>query len=326
VSISQPMRAKIAMMVVSMLVSLLLWIQVQSQTTPPPTPEVFNVPLEVRNLDDTRFSVTFKPPSVPFRAIGTPEQLRQIDLAKLSAYVELDDAEAGIQNYEVRLEAPTEYRAQFTPLQRLIRLEIERVVRKEMPITIEAIGLLMAPGLVFTGAQAEPEVVVLVGPESQIDQVTKVRALLDLTKVQPRTAYPVNVEPLREGNRPLGLVRAEPNVVLVRPALTPAPQEQPVLIVPRFTGGVDFGFRVSGVEVLPTQVFVSGTSEALATMKTLETRPIDLNGLRATRMFTPGLDLPPGIRLSRTEQVRVRVVVEADPTAQTQPPGDPDGQ
>jgi YbbR domain-containing protein len=324
VTSTQHLRGKLAMMALSLLISLLLWLQVQSQTRPAALPEIFNVPLQVRNLDESRFAVTRQPVTVAFRATGTPEQLNQIQLDRLAAYVEVDEPTEGLNRYEVKLDMPTTYTARITPERRAVELEVERVVQRQIVVSVEPIGLLMAPGLIFSGAQSDPDVVTLEGPKSQVDQVAKVRALLDLSKVQPRTAYPVNLEPLRENNRPLGLVRTNPAVVLIRPALAPAPMQQPLIVVPRFTGTPAFGFRVASVSVRPTQVFVTGSSEALAAITTVETQPIEIGGIRQTRTFRAALDLPTGIRREGRDPVEVTVVVEPDPGTPTPPPSGDD--
>jgi len=262
--------------------------------------------------------VTKAPATVPVVAEGSQESLNQIDSESLSATLDLTNAKVGDNRVPVQLRAPTRANVTFT-LRRLVeRIEVARVLRTERAIEIETFGV-MPPGLMFGGASSDPETIILVGPEKTVPSVLKVRAMLDLSKLRPGMSYPVAVEVLGNSNQPVRLVRAEPSIVTVRPAVLAAPATKRVLVTPTMQGQPAVGYRIAGYEVIPNQVSITGNSAALNRVATIDTEPASLAGLTSDTSISVRLKLPTGIKVQGSRMITLRVRVEAiqDPASAT---------
>ncbi len=322
---SETSRRKMPMIVVSFALSLMLWMLVQLQNRPDTLPENYSVDLEIRNLDPG-LGVIEKPQRVGVRALGVVEAVEQINPAEITAYVDLTGARPGLGRYPIVIKAPARYRAQFSAIRPLAEIRIERMIRKEVPVQVETQGQLPATNLLFSDVVTEPEEVTVEGPESQVNRVSKVRALLDLSRVTPGSSYSVTVEPLESNNRPLSMVRADPGSVTVRPGLVPAPESKSLLLTLQFSGQPAFGFEVEKVEIEPNQLMVRGMSQQLASLSTLKLEPVELSGLRQTSSFQARPILPDGITLAGKTTVRVIVHMRPVPgvppsSEESVPPG-----
>jgi YbbR domain-containing protein len=108
----------------------------------------------------------------------------------------------------------------------------------------------------------------------------------------------------------------------VTPVLIPSPEEKTASILARFKGRVAPGFEQAGYRLERETVTLTGPSYALATISSVETQPIDIEGLSGNREFVAPLRLPPGVTATRPSKVKVRVLVRRVPipTTPTTPP------
>lgn len=294
----------------SVLVALLLWLQVQTQVEPSTQKEV-EVPIALDNLPDDLIVVSAAPKAT-VTAIAPLDQLEEVDASKFSASIDLREARMGTHRYGVMLRAPTRINATFR-LRRVTELvTVAKIRREEREVDLETLGSI-APDLVFDEASVEPARVTLEGPDTEVAAVVKVRAMLDLAKVRPGNAYPVRVEALGPNNRPIPMVRVEPEMVTVRPGVAAAPATRRVIVSPVWRGRPAFGYRVVGFDVRPSQIVVSGESGRLGMIVSVDTLPIDLTAMRGNTQIVSRVVLPPGVRTKESTTVRVLVKVEPEP-------------
>jgi YbbR domain-containing protein len=107
---------------------------------------------------------------------------------------------------------------------------------------------------------------------------------------------------------PLDITPAEARVFI---HVLPAEGSRSVLVKPRFSGAVALGYAVTAIDVDPLAVTVSGPSQALAQLDSVQTEPIDLAGRRTDLDVEAALELPAGITAAETSVVRVALTVEA---------------
>ncbi len=313
------LRANDVLLVVSSLVlSLLLWLQVQSQGDRSPD-RTFDVPLLLRGLGDD-FMATHAPISVKVIASGTTQQLNEITKMtqfgvnkrpEVVAMIDLENAHEGSRKYPVRLNAPTGIAGSLELVRETERIQIERVTRTPKKVAVEERGLQPA-NLQYNGSTTEPTYVVVVGPDSQLSRIAKVRVMLDLTKIRPAETYQGRVEILDHNNQPLLQMRAEPDFVTVRPGLASAPVAKNVIVTPIWHGQPAFGFKVRSYTIEPSQISLGGNPAMLAKIGIIETEAVPLDGLKSSQVFTAKLSLPAGIE-SKTKSVRISIRLEANP-------------
>jgi YbbR domain-containing protein len=279
---------------------------VQSQGEPFTQREIA-VRLEIRNLPD-HLIVTQAPATVSVVAEGTRDQLSRLDTSQIIAFTDLSEATSGMANYRVQLSAPTRLPVNLSVPRSVVKIEAVAIARAERPVDVEAFGKIR-PGLVFDGATAQPDVVTLIGPETQVPLVQKVRALVDLAKLQPGVSMPVTLEVIGPENKPMRLVHADPSVVTVLPAVAVAPESKSVLVVPRWQGQPAFGYEVKGYEIRPNQLELTGKSDRLAQVLRVETEPINLANAKADLNIRVRAIVPKGLRIKGSQEVVARVTI-----------------
>jgi YbbR domain-containing protein len=312
------LRTKGLMMLLSLVASVVLFLYVQSQTETPNANNLHTLDIEVRNLDPG-FYARVQPSKATWQAVGPAEALLAIDREKLHAYVDVNGQPEGELKLEVKLEAPNYPNVEWRILRPTATVRLERIVTREVPVTIEVVGQLGQPNVVYSDATAEPKSVLVEGPRSAVESVKTVEALLDLSRAGESVGMEAAVLPIdTEGNR-VANVKTDPERVMIFPALAAAPQSKTVFVNANYRGQPRFGYRVKRIEVNPPRVRVSGNSELVASFTVLETAPVDLEGLQETRTFSTRVVTPAGIRAA-PEFVQVRVVVEPMPSPR---PADP---
>ena len=69
------------------------------------------------------------------------------------------------------------------------------------------------------------------------------------------------------------------------------------------------GFRVESYTVVPNQIDVTGESQDVSKVTTVDTDPIDLSSLRSSRTVSVRIRLPNGVSALGSETVNVLLVV-----------------
>lgn len=316
---------KIPMFLASLLLSLILWFAVQS--TQPRGAQSILVKLDYQNLSEDLF-ITSIPEEVQVRVEAPEEELRQIKPERMLAVVDLKDATVGRENYDVSLSAPRDIPGEKNLIRSRVPITIEKLISRAVPVTVETSGLIPSDAnLTYQASDVDPAMVTVTGPESEVRQVNKVRALLDLTQVTAvNLEQKVPLEVVDSANRPLPNVRPSVLIAEVRPGVSSAPEMKGTIVVPDFTGQPAFGFRVKEFSVSPNQVMVRGSSETLSRVSTVATKRLSLEGLTQTKIFDAEIDAPRGVVWVNPRKVRVRVVIEpieqegSPPTAPTTDP------
>lgn len=293
--------------IIALVVAVLLWLQVDAQSEPT-TQREFDVPLEVRNVPDGMMVIEAAQ-SVRVVGEGPPRALDRLRDEPLLAFVDLSEAVSEVASYPVQLVAPMRLPATVKLKNAFETVRIAPVVREQRPVVIRTSGTL-AGGLRYEGAEAQPSTVTVIGPAAELRRLRDVRAILDLGKLDPGVRIQAAVELLDEQGRPLALSRAEPSTVLIQPSVVPAPIVLNVPISPRYRGAPPFGYRVREVRFNRVQVAITGSSEAVAKTTTVDTEPIDLEGLTSSRTLEVRLIPPPGVSIRGSDRIRATVVIE----------------
>ncbi len=322
------LSSKAFLAALSVLISLILWLVVQSQAADHDN-TLNGIPLELRNLPEGLAVVSDKDPVVNLTAHGPDNQVGKIHAEDLKPYVDLSRATpAAKKGYSVKLDRANKDKdhgvnwtlGTFT-------LTIERIESKDMRVGVVTAGTVRDPNMFFLNATVEPAIVTVSGPESLCKQAKAARVFLDLATIGAGNAQSKEVEILDGENHPITGLKVEPKDVLLRPVLGAADQNRMLLVVPSFQGTQpDLGFQVTKYSATPAQVEFAGPSEALARLRstTVPTDKIDLTGLRQSATITVDLDLTKFKGLTpKTKTVKVHVQIEpvgGTPTLQPQGP------
>lgn len=304
-------KANLLLFVVSLVVSLLLWTQVQPAYNRDKQRE-FQVPLELRDLPENLMALE-PPDTVTMVAEGSQAELDALSPDDVQAYVDLSNATSDRRTYAVQVNAPMRKTISVRLPRPTVELRIERRASRSQDVVVALSGSPPSE-YEYDGASIQPPNVKISGPESSLRNVRTARVTLDLARIRPGAQFTLDVELLDASNLPVPFTSAEPPTVVVSPGITNAPAAKRVIVVPNFQGQPAFGFRVIGYDLVPSQLDVAGESSALAAISTLTTEPIDLTDLKADSTIQTKIQVPQGVRLVNSNGA-IRAVVKIAATA-----------
>jgi YbbR domain-containing protein len=149
------------------------------------------------------------------------------------------------------------------------------------------------------------------GPESDIARITAVLATVRFGDAQTDIETSTPAIPVDAAGVPIDGLQVDPSVVVVKVPVLPTATTRTVPVVFTLRGVVATGYWVVGVAMDPFAVTVRGEEKVLSTLDRIETQPIDIGDLNATRKLNVALSVPAGVTLLRPTDVSVTVTVQA---------------
>lgn len=311
-------QVNVPIMLASLLFASLLWFYVYQETTPNKE-RSFRVRLNQSNLDSSKYIVTTAPQYIYLKAQGPVSRVSKLHEEDLEADVDLHDARPERAMYPVQI-FPERERDLFSSSINA-RIEVEPFAKRSVQLGWDSRGEISDKTLKLDDMIVEPKSITVTGPKSQVDRVAEVRAVLDLTKVNPsvRKAEQVGVEILDDGGRPLPNVKSDPLFANLTPVFNPAPEERVAFVLPTTTGQPASGHVITDYRLEPNHVLISGKSAVLARLSQIKTVALDVEGISRTGTYTVSLVLPEGVTSVTPKQVRMTVVVRKLIAAPTEP-------
>ena len=303
------LRQNLGWMLFSLAVSLSLWVGVNRQQNPDVTNVVSNIPVEVVGVPSS-LTVRNPPQSVSIRATAPRERWSNLGPESFKMFVDASLASDGINELKVQGRALSGSVRLEEALPPLVLVGFARLKSKDVPVIVNMLDT--APfGYRADPPTVSPERVTVSGPESQVLLVVGVAvdARLDGSRTRLSRWY----QPT-----PIGIDKDEIRDVVIKPesVLVEVPVEQElmyktVVVVPEFTGRVVLGYQMVGYNVEPSSVTLVGSPAVLAELNHVATKPVDLTGASRDVIAYIELLLPSRAALARTQDMVVRVYVNA---------------
>ncbi len=316
-------RANIPILLLSFVLSSLLWMHVKSLSLANVAQtgnSTFTLNLELRNQPPGTVVLGDVPPTVTFTAAGSQEEQEKINPSYLKAFIDLAERPSD-GRYLVRLESTSDYEVQWSPANMRIPVKLDQQVTQRVKVEVEPIGNFRMENYRYDGATSDPASITVTGASSLVSKVKLARAYLNLTSLEGDYTQRAKVELLDAKDSPISNLSMSTESVTVRAFIAPRPPRRSLLIQPTWNGSPEFGATVSDYAFTPAQVSVEGPADVLANLSVINTKPINIAGLRETTTLEAELDLPEGIRLTRPEKVSVKVFIKS--AAPTPPPDNP---
>lgn len=307
------LKHNVPLKLLSLAISLVLWLYVQS-SRPQVAQQTFQFDLKIINLDRQNLIVTsLATQVVRIQASGTPEELKKLKGKEFSAYIDLLDAKTGLQEYTVKPNLPTDAKLDWERPPTVF-VNIEALAHDYKKVTVIQDESLAPSGFALGEPTIEPVMVKVEGAQSKVKEVVQCRALLmGVDRIKPGMEVRVPVELLDAGGKVVTLVSADPKEVVIRPTLIPVLPRHAVLVTPTWKGQPAFGYRIVRYTLTPNQVELTGDHRLLSRISTVETKPIDIEGLKQSATLETNLVLPSGSSTKDLKKVRVRIEVEKLP-------------
>jgi YbbR domain-containing protein len=230
---------------------------------------------------------------------------------KFTAWIDLQDSEAG--EYEVPVHAEciddNVRIVELAPANVPVRLRTE--VSRRVPMEVRVYGS-AAQGYEMQEAIPEPEWVIITGPESIVQQVTKATVDLDLRDRKESFVGTRRVMARQADDGVVSFVTIEPSTVGITVPIEQEIGSNEVAVRPVITGTVASGYWVRDVSVDPQIVTLIGDPEVVREIKGyIETTPLDISEATGDVVENVPLDLPEQVSPVGVQGVKVTVYIEA---------------
>jgi len=248
-----------------------------------------------------QIELTFRAPrSVWDRLIGERNELQAIlDLSGLSTGDHTLDIQIQIPTQPVRIVSATPQTATIT---------LEPLDTRTFSVDLSINGE-PAIGYQAGDPSLEPGEVVVSGPQSQVERVVQVRALINLAGVRESIDQSLSVQALDENNQIVAGLGLNPAQVLAKLPVSQQGGYRDLAVKVLVNGQVAGGYRLANITVFPPVVTVYSADPTLVNSLpgVLETQPLDLENANDEITTRLAINLPEGVSLVGDQTVLVRV-------------------
>lgn len=286
----------------------------------PPQSRTLSVPLAPRNLSPDLLWPK-SPPQVTVTLTGPADQLGRITDSAIAASVDLSHAAPGRPLLlPVRvgpLAAEPGVGLEAEP--RSVTLTLAPKSVKWLPLSAGAPSSSPA-GYTFRAPVVSPRRAKVVGTREAVDAVQQLVVRVDTGATVGTVDDDFPVVALDGQNDPVPDVSLKPATAHVHIEMARAPATKTLVVSPAVSGAPPFPYQITGVDVSPPTVTVSGRPEQLGRTSTLPTAPCDVSGATADVTRQMPFVLSPGLRVVGPPAVTVTVHIAAPPPAPGGPP------
>ena len=191
-----------------------------------------------------------------------------------------------------------------------ITFELETLITKTLDVDVRISGE-AAVGYQAGEVTLEPLTVLVSGPQSQVQKVTRARVSVDLNRIRENFDQAIRVEALDNNGAAVSGISISPETIQVVVPVTQQGGYRDVAIKVTTLGRVASGYRLTDISVSPPVVTIYSEDPALVNSLpgVLETQPLDLQNAQDDITTRLRLSLPPGISIIGEQTVLVQAGV-----------------
>ena len=287
-----------------------LWAYVNAERNPA-TSASLSVLLEAKNvgkgmvvsglLDEINVTVT-----------GPRQIVEDLSPDQIHLYADMADLEPGTyKKVPVRVALSPEIKDRITvePALEHVAATMEETISRRLPIEVNFADP-QPVGYAVVEQELQPGSALIAGRGSAVKNVKRLVVNVDVGRTSELVESEFRVVAVdRVGNRVAGL-EIEPPTARVKIRMRETFSERIVLVSPTITGLPNPPLYVSGIEVMPPSVTVSGRTDRLAAIGTLTTEAIDISGATASVNKTVRLQIPSEVTAAGMRRVLVTIHIK----------------
>lgn len=302
-------RRNLPAKILALCVAVILWVVVMNDQNPA-IEGSFNVPLAVVNSPEG-YKITKSEDSVKIKVRGPRSLFVTATTDDFRAYVDLDGAQDGKQDCKVQTALPQGFElVEVAP--ETVSFDLDKIIQKQMRAEVIVTGA-SAPGTTVAKVTQTSSLVTIEGPESAVDTVVRVVGYVGLSGNSADFDLQVPLTAINADGREVQGVKVVPSATEVSISLARGLTKKIVTIHPVLQENLPKDYELGDVRTDPIKIEIAGDSNTIESLSSIDTEPIDLSKLTATKKMTVKLALPDGITVTNKE-VNVSIEIKKKTT------------
>ena len=306
-------KQKIIVQLVCLLLSLGLWIYVTNIENPIKSYELSRVPVEIKNADSLKDAGLALSPNQEFyvnlKIEGNSQDLFSVDKSDFSISVDLN--EFVLKNGENKIAVNIENSPSTVKIKNsnglTITINTEAYSTKEVPVKSK-INVISKSSYYVATPIFSPETIIVSGPESLVNKVTKVVAEGEESNAVKTIVKDYIVTPVDENDKEITGVELSQKWA---EAIIEINEGKIVPIKINTTGTLPSGLRLKSISSTTTEIGITGPESALSSINEIGTETINLSEIKDSTNIDVALGIPDGILIHNGENsITVSIVVE----------------
>jgi len=286
----------------SLVLSFLLWLYVMGEENPEIPYEINNVPVKLVNvntLDKKGLAlVDEKSYTVNVKVRGRRSDVLNIAAQNISASADISRVSSnGTNLIPINIDGLPRNVSLVSINPSDIKVDIDNLAKVQMPVSVKVVGNIM-DGYAMQPAVPKPGEVVITGPESKINIIKSVIAQVNVSYKKEDITISVPAVAIDRDGKEVKGVTINPNFIEVN---IPVNKSVRVPVTAKVFGKPVNGYEVVTVNVLPEYIYITGDETILNSIKTINTKQIDISGLDSPVTESVPFDIPDGIKLVKND-------------------------
>ncbi|NWJ48246.1 MAG: hypothetical protein HXX08_20515 [Chloroflexi bacterium] len=300
-------------LLLALILAIFVWGYVSLTVYPEQTNTYEGIPLEVRNPTATNLIVrntTTKEP-ITVTVSGPRDKLTGITSSSLKPYVDLTKlTKPTTDQFKMELHVPDGVRYNIKPEK--IEIQVEEVKISNFKAEVQPVGE-VSPDYTLSDIKITPAMIELSGPESQVSQVKRTVARVDVSNRNlSLVARTTNIVLLGANDIELKLdqVTINPETATVDIKVNPNFQNRDVPIRVTTIGQPALGYVVGSASRDPQFVTIFGEPNVISQINYVETEPVDVSGASSDIVLDVALVQPKDVLVSAdNKRAKVRIAI-----------------
>jgi diadenylate cyclase len=276
------LKASLQNFFLAVFLAVIAWISVVYQTNPPGQLRLNDIPLVVSGPGSSLILTSDIPSTVQVRIQSTQNRIENMDASSVRAELPLDGLGAGVHLVPVRVTLADRFSQVLAVQPAQVNVTLEPELSLTVTPTVKILNLdTLPPGYAIGAIQLIPQTVTIRGAKSQVETVAEARIQIPIDEHRADFQETQSPQLLDANGDPVKNLTVSPNDVLVTVPIQQTSFTREIGVQANLNmKSLEDGYEVTGVEIAPKTVILSGSQAALNNAgEFLVTAPISLTGI-----------------------------------------------
>jgi len=309
---------QLSTIVLAFILAIIVWVVAERQENPVATILVAGVPVKIQNLPE-KLVLTEQPvlPEVDIKVRGPRSILDTLTASDFNAYIDLSEAQTGSHQMKISVQPRISGVTVLATYPEAVLMNLDQKVEKEVTVNPNLIG--DPPfGYVAASPIITPTKLLVTGPESLVEKVTRAEITVQLTDARKDVKVTDFVRLRDERGSVLSGLKTIPKTVTVYVPIEQRKGFAEKTILPKTKGQPAKDYIMTGITVVPTTITLFGDPVTLAQMPPfVETVQVDISGATEDIEERVPVVLPEAVAAVGSQSVVVHVRIEPVQGSQT---------